>query len=72
MYGYNYYFTDDTHKARTDINGTPRTYSSFNAFAAEAAISRLYGGIHYRDGVERGVSQGNRVGAEIANLKFKK
>ena len=28
----------------------------------EAAVSRLYGGIHYRMAIEEGVSQGRRVG----------
>jgi hypothetical protein len=41
-------FTDTTH---TDHHlmppQEPRTFSSFNEAAAEAAVSRLYGGIHY-------------------------
>jgi hypothetical protein len=39
-----------------------RTYPSFKAAAAEAAISRLYGGIHYRMAVEEGITQGRGVG----------
>lgn len=39
-----------------------RSFTSFKAAAAEAAISRLYGGIHYRDGVENGMEQGFEVG----------
>jgi hypothetical protein len=41
---------------------TARSFPSFNAAAAEAAISRLYGGIHYRQAVEEGAKQGRRVG----------
>lgn len=72
LFGYNYGFTDRTHEARTDINGSPRTYKSFKAAADEAAISRLYGGIHYRAGIDYGVEQGTQIGANIAGLPFKK
>ncbi|MFM2267655.1 MAG: hypothetical protein RL757_1096 [Bacteroidota bacterium] len=72
LYGYSYSFSDETHKSRTDINGAPRSFLSFNSMANEAAISRLYGGIHYRDGVERGIAQGNRVGQEVSDLRFKR
>jgi PAP2 superfamily len=58
-------FTDRTHAARTDINGAPRTYSSFKACAEEAAISRLYGGIHYRRACGEGIKQGEQIGANI-------
>jgi hypothetical protein len=52
-------FTDRTHEQR----GLPaRTYRSFTAAAEEAAISRLYGGIHFRPAIERGLQQGHRVG----------
>ncbi len=44
---------------------TVRSFSSFRAAAAEAAISRLYGGIHYRRAIEEGVKQGRRVGEHI-------
>jgi hypothetical protein len=39
-----------------------RTFSSFDKAAAEAAMSRLYGGIHYRSAIEEGVVQGRHVG----------
>lgn len=37
-----------------------REFQSFYQAAAEAAISRLYGGIHFRDGIENGVIQGKK------------
>jgi hypothetical protein len=40
----------------------PRTFHSFRSAAEEAAISRLYGGIHYRDAVVNGQVQGKAVG----------
>jgi len=39
-----------------------RKFTSFSSAAAEASISRLYGGIHYRDGIEQGVWQGKQIG----------
>jgi hypothetical protein len=39
-----------------------RSFSSFREAAAEAAISRMYGGIHYRKAVEEGAAQGLSVG----------
>lgn len=39
-----------------------RPFTSFEDAAAEASISRLYGGIHFRPAVEQGVWQGVEVG----------
>lgn len=39
-----------------------RGFTSFKAAAEEAAISRLYGGIHYMDAIVEGQVQGNQVG----------
>jgi hypothetical protein len=47
-------------------DGTPgiwRTFESFSAAAGEAAISRLYGGIHFRSAIEDGLA----MGVEVAN-----
>lgn len=71
LFGENYSFTDRTHESRVDINGAPRSYSSFFEFADEAAISRLYGGIHFRAAIEVGVSQGKAIGSNISALNFK-
>jgi hypothetical protein len=40
----------------------PRPFPSFLAAAREAAISRLYGGIHYRQAIDEGMLQGKKVG----------
>jgi hypothetical protein len=55
-------FTDDTHKGR---GLAPRFFTSFEAASAEAAISRLYGGIHYRNAIEAGMRQGRCIGRNI-------
>ncbi|MCG9970638.1 vanadium-dependent haloperoxidase [Christiangramia crocea] len=44
-----------------------RSYESFNQAAEEAAISRLYGGIHYRPAIVKGLSQGKAIGGHILN-----
>ena len=70
IYGDNFAFDDDTEVPY----GLPvRSFESFNAAADEAAISRMYGGIHYRAAVEIGVNQGRGLGQFlIDNLQFKK
>jgi hypothetical protein len=42
-----------------------RTFQSFFQASEEAAISRLYGGIHFRDAIENGVIQGKKIGEKI-------
>ncbi len=55
-------FTDHSH----DVRGhRPRTFASFHDAADEAAISRLYGGIHYPHAIEAGLDQGRAVGATV-------
>lgn len=45
--------------------GLQRHFNSFHEAAAEASISRVYGGIHYRNSVDRGAEAGNKVGQLI-------
>lgn len=42
-----------------------RFFSSFTQAAEEAAISRLYGGIHFMDAITQGQLQGKRIGAHL-------
>ena len=62
-------FTDDTHRMR---GLEPRTFTSFWAAAEEAAMSRLYGGIHFRAAIEQGLEQGRCVGERVNALEFRK
>lgn len=71
IFGDNYAFTDNMYLSRGDIDGSPRSFKSFYEFANEAAISRLYGGIHFRAGIEVGVDQGKKVGKNIGKIRFK-
>ena len=62
-------FVDNTHN---DRGWGPRTFKSFKAAADEAALSRLYAGIHYRFAVEGGKPQGQCVAEKVLALKFKR
>jgi len=66
IFGPDFAFEDATPVA----DGLPaRSFPSFDAAAEEAALSRLYGGIHYRAAIDRGLEQGACVGAFAAGLK---
>jgi hypothetical protein len=43
----------------------PRTFTSFDEAAAEAAVSRLYAGIHYPFDNDNGLAQGRCIGQVI-------
>ena len=62
QFGPDFSFADST---EIDYGLPVRAFPSFSDAAAEAAISRLYAGIHYRMAIEEGVEQGRRVGALV-------
>jgi len=64
IYGDNFAFDDDT---EIPYDLPIRSFSSFYEAANEAAISRMYGGIHYRAAVDIGVKQGRDLGAFVVN-----
>ncbi len=45
--------------------GMKRTFQSFMQAANEVSMSRVYGGIHYRTGVDAGAIEGREVGQKI-------
>lgn len=58
FFGDNFQFIDTSEV----FFGLPeRNFDSFLQASDEAAISRLYGGIHFRDAIEEGVSQGDKI-----------
>lgn len=59
LMGDNFAFTDNT---EVIFDLPERQFKSFRQASAEAAISRLYGGIHYRDAIENGQAQGKAIG----------
>jgi hypothetical protein len=62
LFGDNFAFVDST---EIEFGLTARSFPSFMAAAEEAAISRMYGGIHYRPAVERGMVEGRALGEFI-------
>jgi len=60
-------FTDNTHN---DRGWGPRSFASFRAAADEAAISRMYAGIHFRSGIEGGKVQGRCVAERVIGLSM--
>ncbi|RPG29963.1 MAG: phosphatase PAP2 family protein [Muricauda sp. TMED12] len=64
IFGDNFAFDDDTEVAY----GLPvRSYASFNQASDEAALSRMYGGIHYRAAIEVGIKQGRDLGKFVVD-----
>jgi hypothetical protein len=55
-------FTDRTNETR---GIPPRSFASFMDAAREAAVSRMYGGIHFRAAIDRGLEQGICVGRRV-------
>lgn len=64
FFGESYAFSDDTAQAR---GFAARSFQSFSDAAAEAAVSRLYGGIHYPMGNREGLALGECVGGLMIN-----
>ncbi|MBT8218392.1 MAG: vanadium-dependent haloperoxidase [Bacteroidia bacterium] len=62
LFGDNFAYTDDV---EVEYGLPERSFGSFREAYAEAAVSRLYGGIHYMPAIEYGVEQGKNVGAFI-------
>ncbi|AEE49333.1 vanadium-dependent haloperoxidase [Haliscomenobacter hydrossis] len=68
LFGENFAYVDTSE----EYFGLPaRSFKSFRAASQEAAISRLYGGIHFRDAIEAGQRQGEAIGKYIVD-KIKK
>jgi hypothetical protein len=63
IFGDDFYFEDDTELQF----GLPiRNFNSFYKASSEAALSRMYGGIHYRAAIENGLEQGKNLGHFVA------
>jgi hypothetical protein len=69
IFGKNYHYTDKPYNLPSFA---PRNFNSFDEAAAEAAVSRVYAGIHYRKTCEVSLLHGKTVGQNvISKLKFK-
>ncbi len=68
--GDNFEFTDDV---EVEYGLPVRKFESFYDASDEAAISRLYGGIHYMPAIEDGVKQGRALGGFLTeNIEMRK
>lgn len=67
LFGDNYVLVDRTQER---LGFAPRVFPSFDAAAEEAAMSRLYGGIHFRSGNEAGLAQGRCIGKRVMGLQM--
>jgi hypothetical protein len=68
LFGEGYAFVDRTHE---DRGLAPRSFGSFFEAADEAAISRLYGGIHFRAAIVDGIEQGKCIGRAVSALPLR-
>ena len=59
LFGENFSFLDST---EVEFGLTARSFRSFKEASEEAAISRLYGGIHYRPAIDHGFIEGSALG----------
>ncbi len=69
IFGDDYAFTD---ASQTRLGFAPRRYASFWQAAEEAALSRLYGGIHFRSANEQGLAQGRCVAGYVNQIDLGK
>jgi hypothetical protein len=61
-FGNNFSYTDSV---EVSYGLPPRSFTSFQQAAQEAAISRFYGGIHFMDAIENGLVTGRQVGHQV-------
>ncbi|NUP71115.1 MAG: vanadium-dependent haloperoxidase [Gemmatimonadaceae bacterium] len=64
LYGDSVAFVDSS---EVEFGLPARSFPSFEAAAAEAAISRLYAGIHYRPAIDEGARVGRQVGSLLVS-----
>tara|TARA_R110002072_G_scaffold282761_2_gene445932 strand:- start:30701 stop:32023 length:1323 start_codon:yes stop_codon:yes gene_type:complete len=73
IFGDSLTIVDSTNIDRVDIDGTPRTFSSFTEMSEEVSISRLYGGIHFLKSLDESLKYGRKIGKYVATeLKCRK
>lgn len=67
LFGEPFTFTDST---EMEFGIPPRSFTSFKKAAEEAAISRFYGGIHFKPAINYGLEEGYKIGS-FAMLRMK-
>jgi hypothetical protein len=65
LLGDHFAYTDDT---EIPFGSGSRSFTSFREAAAEASVSRFYGGIHYMESIQNGNEQGVKLGGYIIEI----
>ncbi|HVV04787.1 MAG TPA: vanadium-dependent haloperoxidase [Puia sp.] len=63
LFGDHFAFTDSTEQ---EFGLPPRSFTSFQQAAEEAAVSRFYGGIHFKPAIQYGLDEGRKIGELVA------
>ena len=69
LFGEKFSFTDISNDT---LGYEPRHFESFDDFAMEVSMSRVYGGIHFPISVEQGLWQGQQIGKNVNALSMRK
>ena len=64
LFGDKFAFSDST---EVEFGLPPRNFASFRQAAEEAAVSRFYGGIHFKPAIQYGLEEGDKIGAFVAS-----
>lgn len=72
LLGADFAMTDRTHEGRTEFQGQPRSFASFEDMAHENALSRLALGVHFRMDCEEGLRLGRLAGHKINAVSLRK
>jgi len=68
LFGDEFSFDDHTN----DVKGMKaRHFERFSDFATEAALSRIYGGIHFRRAAMEGIKEGQRIGRIYSSIALR-
>ncbi|QHS59985.1 vanadium-dependent haloperoxidase [Chitinophaga agri] len=67
FFGNHFSFTDNQ---KVPEGFAPRAFSNFQQMVDEAAVSRIYGGIHYEFDSEIGARTGEEVGRRVMGLRY--
>jgi hypothetical protein len=64
IFGAHFSYTDNTEE---EFGLPARKFKSFRDAANEASVSRLYGGIHFRDAIDNGITEGKMIGEYVVS-----
>ena len=71
FFGTNYVFTDRCHEGRTEFDGRPRTFTTWNQMAEENAYSRIPLGVHIKMDCDEGLRMGYVIAGRVNAYSLK-